>query len=198
MKKARIIIPFAAAVVTTACVPMYGAGMHGMPSAYAYRPPAYGPSVSIAAGTPVGRWDNVMMLPQGTSIEVLTADGQRTTAAFVSATNASVRVQSTAGEADIPAETVIRIDRWYGGPAGARSVARDAAKGAAVGAGAMGVLGLLAGVAPPARVVAAGAITGAYSHAEAGRAMRTTVTVYLASSVVPAFRPAYPSPPRQQ
>jgi hypothetical protein len=183
MKKALIIIPFAASVVTTACVPMYGAGMHAMPSAYAYRPPAYGPSVSIAAGTPVGRWDNVMMLPPGTALEILTADGQRIAAAFVTATNARLRVQSEAGETEIAADTVMRVDRWYGGPEGARSVARDAAKGAAVGAGAMGVLALLVGAPPPARVVGAGAIVGAYNYAEAGRVQRRTVIVYLAPSI---------------
>jgi len=183
MKKALIIIPFAA--VTAACVPMYGAGMHPGPSGYAYRPPAYGPSVSIAAGTPVGRWDNVMMLPRGASIEVLTADGQRTTATFVTATNTLLRMQADAGEAEIAAETIIRVDRWYGGPAGGRSVARDAARGAAVGAGAMGVLGLLTGIVPPARVVAAGAIAGAYNYAETGRAMRTSVIVYLAPGSSP-------------
>jgi hypothetical protein len=63
--------------------------------------------------------------------------------------------------------------------------ARDAAKGAAVGAGAMGVLGLLVGAAPPARVVAAGAIASAYNSAETGRALRRTVTVYLAPALLP-------------
>src|SRR5436190_2924717 len=52
MKKALIIIPFAA--VTTACVPMYGAGTHGMSPAYPYRPVVSGPSVAIPMGSPVG------------------------------------------------------------------------------------------------------------------------------------------------
>jgi hypothetical protein len=184
MKKALIIIPFAAAAAATGCVPMYGAGMRAMPGAYPYRP-VYGPSVSIPMASPVGRWDNVMMLPRGASIEVLTADGQRTTAGFVAATNTVLRLQSNAGEKEISAGEIMRVDRWYGGPDGARSTARDAAKGAAVGAGAMGVLGLLAGVAPPARVVAAGAIAGAYESAEAGRAQRHTVTIYLAPPPAP-------------
>jgi hypothetical protein len=181
MKKALIIIPFAAAAATAACMPMYGAAaMHPMPQVYPLRPGAYGASVSIGSGGPIGRWDNVMMLPRGTSVEVLTADGQRTTATFVAATKTLLRVQADAGEREIASETIIRIDRWYGGPVGAQSVTRDAAKGAAVGAGAIAVLGLLTGVAPPSRVVAAGAITGAYNYAEAGRAMRTSVIVYLA------------------
>ena len=181
MKKALIIIPFTALGATAGCVPMYGAPMHASPAAaLPFRPAVYGPSVGMGNTGPIGRWDNVMMLPRGTSIEVLTADGQRTTATFVNATNTLLQVQSQNGEAEIAAESVIRIDRWYGGPAGSKSVARDAAKGAAVGAGAMGVLGLLTGVAPPTRVVAAGAIAGAYSYAESGRAMRTSTIVYLA------------------
>ena len=193
MKKALIIIPFAAVSATAGCVPMYGAAVHGSPAAaFPLRPAVYGPSVGMGTATPVGRWDNVMMLPHGTSIDVLTADGQRTTATFVTATNTVLRVESDAGDAEIPAETVVRIDRWYGGAAGPKSVARDAAKGAAVGAGAMGVLGLLIGVAPPPRVVAAGAIAGAYSYAESGRSMRTSVIVYLAPGVV---RHSFPSGP---
>jgi hypothetical protein len=184
MKKALIIIPFAALVATTGCVPMYGAAMHGSPAMFPIRPGVYGPSVGLGSTGPIGRWDNVMMLPRGTSIDVLTADGQRTSATFVTATNTLLRVESDSAESEIPAETVVRIDRWYGGPVGTKSVARDAAKGAAVGAGAMGVLGLLSGIVPPARVVAGGAIIGAYNYAESGRAMRTSTIVYLAPGPV--------------
>jgi hypothetical protein len=188
MKKLLVIIPFAAAAMTTACAPMYGAAMPGMPAAYPSRVPVmYGPSVPVATATvPFGRWDNVMMLPYGAAIEVLSADGRRTSAGFVSATNTSVRVQSAAGEVEIPADSVIRIDRWSGGPEGARSVARDAARGAAVGAGAIGVMGLLLGRTPPARALAAGAIVGGYDNAQAGRALRRSIVIYLARSTVNA------------
>ena len=127
MKKALIIIPFATLSATAGCMPMYGAPMHASPSAFPLRPAVYGPSVAMGTTVPIGRWDNVMMLPRGTSIDVLTADGQRTTATFLIATNTVLRVQSDNGEAEIPAESVIRIDRWYGGPVGSKSVARDAA-----------------------------------------------------------------------
>jgi hypothetical protein len=182
MKNVLIIIPFAAAALTTACVPMYGGpAMRGGPAAYLSHPPAYGPSIPVpGAPVAVGRWDNVMMLPYGAAIEVLSADGQRTSARFVAATTAFVRVQSVSGEAEIPAESVVRIDRWVGGPEGTQSVARDAARGAAVGAGAIGVLGLLVGRMPPARTFAAGAIVGGYDNAQTGRALRQSVTIYLA------------------
>ena len=181
MKNVLMIIPFAVAAVTTACVPMYsGSAMRGMPPAALSRSPTYGPSIPVAAPAAVGRWDNVMMLPYGAAIEVLSAEGQRTSARFVAATTAFVRVQSVAGEAEIPAEAVLRIDRWLGGPEGTPSVVRDAARGAAVGAGAVGVLGLLVGRMPPARTLAAGAIVGGYNNAQTGRALRQSVTIYLA------------------
>ena len=182
MTRAFIIMLFA--VATSACVPMYGPATHGI-SPYPYQPAIYGPSVAVAPATlPVGRWDNVMMLPYGASIDVLTADGGRTSAAFVAATNTWVRVQSASREVEIAAEAVIRIDRWLGGPEGKESVARDAAKGAAVGAGAIGVMGLLFGRMPPARTFAAGAIVGGYDNAQAGRALRRSTTIYLAPSVM--------------
>jgi hypothetical protein len=186
MKIALLIIPLAAAAATTACVPMYGAqAMHGAPVAYPpYQPAVYGPSIPVGAMTPsVGRWDNVMMLPYGASLDVLTADGRRMSAEFVAATSTLVRVQSASGEIEIPAQGVIRIDRWLGGAEGARSVARDAARGAAVGAGAIGVLGLLVGHMPPAHTFVGGAIAGGYDNAQAGRALRHSITVYLAPSV---------------
>lgn len=185
MKIALVIIPLAAAAATTACVPMYGAqAIHGAPGANPYHPAVYGPSIPVGAAAPsVGRWDNVMMLAYGASLDVLTADGRRISAEFVAATIMLVRVQAASGEIEIPAQGIIRIDRWYGGPEGARSVARDAARGAAVGAGAIGVLGLLVGHMPPAHTFAAGAIAGGYDSAQAGRAVRRSITIYLAPSV---------------
>src|SRR5512132_4438809 len=126
MKQVLIIIPLAAAAATSACVPAtYGPGLAAMPP-YAYRPPVYGAGVPVAS-LPVARWENVMMLPGRASIDVLTADGRRTSAAFVSATNTILRVRAGSSEIDIAAGSVVRIDRWFGGAAGSESVARDAA-----------------------------------------------------------------------
>jgi hypothetical protein len=183
MKKTLIGLPLALVVLTAGCVPVFGpAATPMMP--YAYRPPAaYGPSVALSPSVaPIGRWDNVMMLPAGAALEVLRTDGTKTSAAFVTATSAAVRVQPDGGsEIEIPAALVLRIDRWLGGPEGAQSVARDAAKGALVGAGAIGVVGLLVGHMPPAHTFGAGAAGGAYQNAELGRAARRSVIVYLAA-----------------
>jgi hypothetical protein len=183
MRNVIRVVFIAAMLMSAACVPAYGpAGMPMMPVA-PYHPPVYGPMMPVPSqSAPRGGWDNVMMLPAGAALDVLTADGRRTAGSFVAATNTWVRVQLAGGtETEIGAADVIRIDRWLGGPAGAQSVARDAAKGALVGAGAMGVLGLLVGHVPPARAFAAGALASAYQHEEMGRVYRRSVIVYLAA-----------------
>jgi hypothetical protein len=77
----------------------------------------------------------------------------------------------------------MRVDRLAGGT---RSAVKDAARGAAFGAGVVGVLGLIAGHAPPARVFAAGAIIGAEQNVELGSLARGATTIYLAEGAVPA------------
>lgn len=179
MKKLLFIIPFA--IGATACVPMYGAnGPHAGYPPYPYRGP-YGPAFGVAsAALPIGRWDNVIMQPEGAWLDVLTADGRRTAGALVTATNDFVRLRLESGEVDIASDGVLRVDRFIGGPQGPESVKRDAATGAAFGAGVVGVLGLVAGRVPPARLFAAGAIAGAYQNAEAGRYLRSSTIIYLA------------------
>ena len=182
-KRALIGLAAACSLMSAACVPAYGPGAMRMMPSFPYGPPVYGPAMPVAPqSVPIGRWDNVMMLPGGAALDVLTTDGGRTAGTFISATYTILRVQvPDAREVQIAASDVVRIDRWFGGPQGAPSATRDAAKGAAVGAGAVGVLGLLAGRLPPARVFAAGAIVGAYQNEETARAYRHSVIVYLAA-----------------
>jgi hypothetical protein len=177
MKKIMSICPLMVAMA--ACVPVYGPS--AMSGGFPRGPASYGPSFRPAPeGVPIGRWDNVMLLPVGAAVQVLTKQGTVTTATFVTATNTSLQLRGDSGALDIAAETIERVDRLWGGPAGTRSVARDAARGAALGAGAVGVLGLLAGHAPPARLFGAGAIGVAYENAEMGRGLRTSTIIYLA------------------
>ena len=182
-KRAMMALAAAFSLMSGACVPAYGPGALRMMPAAPYGPPLYGPAMPVTSqSAPIGRWDNVMMLPGGAALDVLTTDGQRRAGTFISATYTVVRVQlPDAREVQIAASDVVRIDRWLGGPQGASSATRDAAKGAAVGAGAVGVLGLLAGRLPPARVFAAGAIASAYQNEETARAYRHSVIVYLAA-----------------
>jgi hypothetical protein len=187
MKTLLIILPFA--MGTAACAPLYGANppQAGYPL-HQYRGPY--PSVAgiASAALPVGRWDNVMMQPQGAWLDVLTADGQRNAGSFVTASNDFVRLKVEAREVDIAADSIVRVDRLLGGPDGKQAIGHDAMNGAAVGAGAVAVLGLVGGHLPPSRLFAAGAITGAYENAQAGRYVRSSTIVYLAAARPPRPR----------
>jgi hypothetical protein len=181
MKKLLLIIPLA--LSSAACVPVYGS--YAPPAGYPppYRSP-YQPAPSNNPG-PVGRWSNVMMLPPGAEIAVVSDDGRLTLGNFMAATNAFVRLAARSGEVEIPANAVTRVD-WTRG--GGNTMARDALAGGAFGVGAVGLMGLAGGRMPPARLFAAGAIFAAYESAQWGRQLkaRSTVTVYLAPP--PAIR----------
>ena len=177
MKKLLSIIPLALGAAS--CVPMYGAD--APPSGYApapYRAP-YQPT-PIANPGPMGRWTNVMMLTRGAEIAVVTDDGRLTLGNFLAATNGFVRMVARAGEIEIPAASVVRVDVMHGGRS---TFARDALAGGALGAGFVGLLGLAGGQMPPARLFAAGAILAGYESAEWGRQVnaRSSVTIYVAS-----------------
>lgn len=181
MKKFLLIIPLA--LGAAACVPVYGS--YGPPGGYPppfYRAP-YQLTPSVNSG-PVGRWSNVMMLPPGAEIAVVTDEGRLTLGSFMAATNAFVRMTSRSGEVEIPAGAVTRVD-WTRG--GRNTIARDALAGGALGVGAVGLLGLAGGHMPPARLFAAGAIFGAYESTQWDRQVnaQSTVTIYLAPPAPP-------------
>jgi len=180
MKKLLSIIPLAMGAAS--CVPMYGA--YAPPSGYApapYRAPYQPTPIANPGPGPIGRWTNVMMLTRGAEIAVVTDEGRLTTGNFLAATDAFVRVVARAGEIEIPAASVVRVDLMRGGRS---TIARDALSGGALGAGFVGLLGLAGGRMPPARVFAAGAILAGYETAEFGRQVnaRSSVTIYVASA----------------
>ncbi len=115
---------------------------------------------TVEASAPaVGRWDNVMLLPAGTVVQVLMFDGRKPAGPMASADGATVRVVTASGEVELPMEGVMRVDRL---PAPAsRAYGTAAVQGAATGAAAVGFFGLLVGHLPPARILAAGAAFGA-------------------------------------
>jgi hypothetical protein len=177
MKKLLSIIPLA--ISAASCVPIYGA--YAPPAGYAPAAPRapYQPMPIVNPG-PMDRWTNVMLLTRGAEIAVVTDEGQLTTGNFLAATSTFVRMVARAGEIEIPAASVVRVDLMRGGRS---TVARDAAAGGAFGAGVVGLLGLAGGQMPPARLFAAGAILGAYESAAWGRQVnsRSSVTIYVAS-----------------
>jgi hypothetical protein len=139
----QLLVVLVPCILTTGCVPaLYTAAAITRPRASSHvhhEPPAEAP--------PIGRWDHVMMLEPGTPLKILMMDGAVVTGRFVTANVAIVRLDS--GETTSLARVdVMRVDR-LGTPR--RLVAREAAKGAAVGAGVAGVAGLLLGVTPPRR-----------------------------------------------
>jgi hypothetical protein len=97
-------------------------------------------------------------------------------------------------EAVDEATDVMRVDRLPELPSA--GFVRQGAKGAMVGAGAVGVPGLLVGHAPPPRVFLAGSVLGAYQQAQHSSMSAGPGTVYLSESVAPKGNPAAQLTPR--
>jgi hypothetical protein len=177
--------------MTTACVPA-AYPRQWMPPGYAGSA-MYGPAARYQpAALPIGRWDNVMMLGPGTPVQVLLMDGGIATGPTIAADSSMLRLRVASGEVELASEKILRVDRLEA----SGSVVRDGAKGAAFGAGFVGVLGLVAGQVPPARLFAAGGISGAYHNAELGAAARGAATIYLAPAVAPVAPAAAQWTPR--
>jgi hypothetical protein len=157
-----------------------------LPGAYGRQRPMYpravGPQIDVAT-LPVGRWDNVMMSAVGTPLMVLMMNGTTASGTIISATRDALRLRVAAGEVDLAAAEVMRVDRLAGGPHG---VVKDGVRGAAFGAGVVGVLGLLIGHVPPARLFAAGAIVGAHQNIQLAGLAPGATTIYLAEAAVPS------------
>ena len=180
MKKLLLILPLIGLVASCAYPVQSLQGVYA--GQRPMNPRAPGPQFSLAS-LPVGRWDNVMMTAVGTPLLVLMMNGTTATGEVVAATNDTLRLRVASGEVTFAAADVMRVDRLAGG---ARSAVKDGARGAAFGAGVVGVLALIAGQAPPARVFAAGAIIGAEQNVEFGKLARGATTIYLAEGAVPA------------
>jgi hypothetical protein len=180
-------VVIALAALCGACVPAYP--MRSYPERYGRLPgPAYDPARFVPAPSPAGRWDNVMMLAAGTQVQVLLMNGSQASGRIVSATSEAMRLTTASGDVDIPARDVMRVDRGLLDKV--HSSVRDGARGAAVGAGAVGVLGLIAGRMPPARVFLAGAVLGGYNQLALAPPDQGAVTIYVAAPA--SSRPATP------
>jgi hypothetical protein len=157
-----------------------------LPDAYgrqrAMYPRAVGPQLDLAT-MPIGRWDNVMMSAVGTPLMVLTMNGTTASGTFVFATSDALRLRVASGDVDLAAAEVMRVDRLGGGP---RDALKNGVRGGAFGAGVVGVLGLIIGHVPPARLFAAGAIVGAHQDVRLGGLAAGPSTIYLAEAAVPS------------
>lgn len=179
MKRIAVMVPLL--LVATGCV---------YPSATAPRPysglrsypGSHGPQVQLGY-LPVGRWDNVMLTAVGTPLFVLMMDGGTATGEIVSSTIDRLRLHVAAGDVDLAAADIVRVDRLRGA---SRDLVKDGARGAAYGAAVVGVLGLIAGIVPPAHLFAAGGIIGANQSVQDSLAARGATMIYLARGIVPS------------
>lgn len=171
-------------------VTTYQGGYRGR---YPMQPRPYGPQVNITY-SPVGRWDNVMLTAAGTPLFVLMMNGDIANGEILSATHDNLRLHVAAGEVDLAASDVMRVDRVTNN----RDLVKDGARGAAYGAGVVAVLGLIAGHVPPPRLFAAGGIIGGAQGVQDSLAARVATTIYLARGAAPiahASQPGAAEPP---
>lgn len=187
----RLILLFPLIVVISGCAYPAASFSNG----YAGQPPApprpYGPQLNFAA-MPVGRWDNVMMTAVGTALFVLMRNGDTATGAIISVTDYNLRLHVAAGEVDLRASEVMRVDRITTN----RDVVKDGARGAAYGAAFIGVVGLIVGHVPPVRTFAAGGILGASQGVQDSLASRHATTIYIARGIVPPGPGPQPGTPQ--
>ena len=178
MKKVlAVLLPLT--ILCAACVPAgYRRGAYPGPHVRTHPYPyGYG-RTEVPSSSVVGRWDNVMLLPAGTPVQVLMMDGRKAGGEVMSADATTLRMLAVSGQVDLAAAEVMRVDRL---PLSQSREYREAAsRGAAWGAGAVGLIGLLVGHMPPARMFAAGAIMGAAQSAENLSLVRGPVMIYLA------------------
>lgn len=174
----KLIPTIAMACLTAGCAPLMYSGPYGrMP------PPQYGQRRPNVEAVPIGRWDNVMRLPRGSSIDVLTNDGAANVGLIAGSDAQSVRLQVDGADVRIARADVVRVDLvdlagWDSG-----AVARKAARGALVGVGMVGLItGVLGGELwpPPAQAVRAGVALGAVGAGQAEATRRTPRMIYLA------------------
>jgi hypothetical protein len=177
MKRVMLLLPLIA--IAGGCVyppPSMSGNYAGQ---YPMHPRPYGPQVSLGV-LPVGRWDNVMMTAVGTPLFVLMMNGNTASGDVVSVTDETLRLHVASGEVDLAAANVMRVDRV----STRGDVVKDGARGAAYGAAVVGVLGLIVGHVPPARIFAAGGIIGANQSVQDSLATQRAAIIYLARGVV--------------
>ena len=140
-----------------------------------------------------GRWDNVMRLPRGATIDVLTADGAGYTGQFAGVNAYSVFVRVNGIEELVRRADVLRVDLVDLPGNEVAAVAKRSAAGALLGLGAMALTGAVIGGSawpPPGAMLRAGAAVGGVAGAEVELSRRRGRLVYLAESLRVTLVPA--------
>jgi hypothetical protein len=179
MKRLSVIV--AAALIASGCSPlMYPGAQAGR---YGYPPPSPARATHAAEPLPFERWDNVMRLPHGAVIDVLTRDGAANVGPFAGADIRSVRLLGVKQEREIDRAEVVRVDLVSLPGSSARSIARSAMGGALLGAGAAALFSAVIGGdmwPPPGVLLRGGAAVGGLSAGTAAAAGRQGRLIYLA------------------
>lgn len=176
MKRALVL---AAAIGTTACSP----ALFAVPGRTYPLAAHAGHSRPQVEQLPIGRWDNVMRLPRGSTIDVLSTDGAANIGAITGADVRTVRVIVEGTEVSIARADVVRVDLVKLAGSDTVAVARKATRGAVLGAGLVAlVTGVVGGEAwpPPAVALRAGAAAGGLSAGQGEVLRRAGRVVYLA------------------
>jgi hypothetical protein len=173
-----------AAAATSGCAQLlspygYGRGYRPYPVA---GPPVMPVDTSAAAR---GRWDQVMRLPAGAVIDVLTRDSSAYVGQLRGTDGLTVRVMVNGIEEQIARGDVLRVDLvdLPGSEVGA--VAKRATAGALLGLGAAALIGgVIGGEAwpPPGALLRGGAAIGGVAGGEAALVARQGRLVYLAEN----------------
>lgn len=175
----KVLLVGIAAVVTTACSP----ALYGLPGRSYPLHPSLGQRHSYVEPTPTGRWDNVMRLPRGSTIDVLTANGAANVGPISGADIDTVRVVVDGADVRIARADVVRVDLVDMAGSEAVAVARKATRGALLGAGLAALIsGVVGGEAwpPPGPVLRGGAAIGGVSAGEVEVMKRAGRLIYLA------------------
>ena len=186
MKNALAIV--SVTLLSAGCSPMLYSG-YTRPSLAA----PYNPSGAMGP-LPIGRWDNVMRLAHGSTIDVLTPDGKPNVGLIQMATAGTVTILVDGHAIEIDRARVIRVDLVDLPGSEVQAIARSGARGAFLGAGAMALVGFVVGGPawpPPGALIRAGVAGGAVSGVQSSMTDRRGRMIYLAPE---QYRP-YPAVP---
>ena len=175
----KLLVLATAAMATTACAP----GMFSVPARGYPLLPHHARPATQAEPVPIGRWDNVMRLPRGSTVDVLTTDGAANVGPTLGSDVSSVRLVVDGVERRIERRDIVRVDMVDLAGSEVRAVARKAARGALLGAGfAALVSGVVGGEAwpPPGPLLRGGAAIGGVGAGQAELLRRAGRLIYLA------------------
>lgn len=191
MKNALAIV--SVTLLSAGCSPMLYSG-YTRPSLTA----PYGPPAAMGP-LPIGRWDNVMRLPHGSTIDVLTPDGRPNVGLIQMATASTLTIGVDGHEVEIDRVKVIRVDLVDLPGSEVQAAARSGARGALLGAGAMALVGFVLGGSawpPPGALIRAGLAGGAVSGVQSSMTNRQGRMIYLAPEQYRPYRAVPYATPR--